>query len=196
MDNNINFQRAFFGGFKRKDVMDYISDLSDEFYKYKRETVSKVSGLKKEIADLEKAYSDILEENNALKDENERLCSGEKTGDTKERTDIRPIIDSITESLNTLICVLSDEDIPAENQASDSSDKENEPIQQDEDTASDENITLSEAVTDEEPTPEQAESCAPEEPTKPENADEKAETETPASNDTADIIDELLSRYI
>ena len=196
MDNNINFQRAFFGGFKRKDVMDYISELSDEFYKYKRETVSKVSGLKKEIADLEKAYSALLEENNALKDENERLCSDEKVSDTKERTDIRPIIDSITESLNTLICVLSDDDIPAENQASDSSDNENESIQQDEDAASDENITFCEAVTDEEPTPEQAVSDAIEESLTPENTDEKSETETPACNDTADIIDELLSRYI
>lgn len=196
MDNNINFQRAFFGGFKRKDVMDYISELSDEFYKYKRETVSKVSGLKKEIADLEKAYSALLEENNALKDENARLSSDERVSDTKERTDIRPIIDSITESLNTLICVLSDDDIPAENQAYDSSDNENESIQQDEDTISDENMTLSEAVTDEEPTHEQAESCAIEEPLTPENADEKSETETPACNDTADIIDELLSRYI
>ncbi|MGN0443745.1 MAG: hypothetical protein ACI4F5_03925 [Acutalibacteraceae bacterium] len=196
MDNNINFQRAFFGGFKRKDVMDYIAELSDEFYKYKRETVSKVSGLKKEIADLEKAYSALLEENNALKDENARLSSDERVSDTKERTDIRPIIDSITESLNTLICVLSDDDIPAENQAYDSSDNENESIQQDEDTISDENMTLSEAVTDEEPTHEQAESCAIEEPLTPENADEKSETETPACNDTADIIDELLSRYI
>lgn len=196
MDNNINFQRAFFGGFKRKDVMDYISELSDEFYKYKRETVSKVSGLKKEIADLEKAYSALLEENNALKDENERLCSDEKVSDTKERTDIRPIIDSITESLNTLISVLSDDDITDENQAFDSANNENETIEPDEDTASDENMTLSEAVTDEEPTPEQAVSCASEEPLKPENADEKPETETPACNDTADIIDELLSRYI
>lgn len=190
--DNINFQRAFFGGFNRKDVMDYISDLSDEFYKYKRETVSKVSELKKEIADLEKAYNVLLEENNALKDENERLCSGEKAGDAKERTDIRPIIDSITESLNTLISVLSDDDISAENQAFDSSDNENESNRQNEETVSDENITLSEAVTDEEPTL----SDSSEEPLKPEITDEKSETETPACNDTADIIDELLSRYI
>lgn len=194
--DNINFQRAFFGGFNRKDVMDYISDLSDEFYKYKRETVSKVSELKKEITDLEKAYNVLLEENNALKDENERLCSGEKVSDAKERTDIRPIIDSITESLNTLISVLSDDDISAENQASYSSDNENESNRQNEETVSDENITLSEAVTDEEPTPEQTLSDSSEEPLKPENTDEKPETETPACNDTADIIDELLSRYI
>ena len=61
---------------------------------------------------------------------------------------------------------------------------------------SDENITLSEAVTDEEPTSEPTLSDSSEEPLKPENDDNKSETETLLSNDTADIIDELLSRYI
>lgn len=55
MDNNYNvFRRATFGGFNRKDVIDYIERIKNEFLEYK-------NGVEKTIAELRQQISELTE---------------------------------------------------------------------------------------------------------------------------------------
>lgn len=108
MENNITFKKSFFGGFDRENVMDYIAEITDEFHKYKKETVLKVEEMKGKISELEKAYNSILEENEKLKAEISDFDAKESA--QAEKPDIEKLIGSLTESMNVLISVLSTED--------------------------------------------------------------------------------------
>ena len=55
MDGNYNkFRKATFGGFNRKDVIDYIEKIQNEFFDYKSETEKAVKKLRERIEELEK----------------------------------------------------------------------------------------------------------------------------------------------
>lgn len=110
MDSNITFKKAFFGGFDREDVMNYIASLTDEFFKYKKETVKKLEEMKEKTAELETAYSALLEENKSLKDEINEHTDKEKEEKENNQPDIKELIESLTESMNVLISVLSVEE--------------------------------------------------------------------------------------
>lgn len=110
MESNITFKKAFFGGFEREDVMNYIAAVTDEFYKYKKETVHKVEEMKSKIAELEKAYNSLLDENSILKDDISKLTNGEVIPVRTSQPDIKMLIEGLTESMNVLISVLSAEE--------------------------------------------------------------------------------------
>lgn len=118
MDNNITFKKALFGGFDREDVMNYIASVTDEFFKYKKETVKKLEEMKEKTAELETAYSALLEENNRLKVEITQLSDEEKTEAEDSQPDIKKLIESLTESMNVLISVLSTDE-ESDNEESD-----------------------------------------------------------------------------
>lgn len=109
MEKNITFKKTFFGGFEREDVMNYIAALTDEFFRYKKETVSKVEEMKIKFAKLEEEYNALLEENKALKAENEDLNSS-SADEEESGENIKSLIESLTESMNVLISVLSVEE--------------------------------------------------------------------------------------
>ena len=110
MEKNITFKKAFFGGFVREDVMDYIAAITNDFHKYKKETVQKVEEMKGKITELENAYNLILEENTSLKSELTAITNGDGVTEIMDRPDIKALIESLTESMNVLISVLSAED--------------------------------------------------------------------------------------
>ncbi len=56
MENTGNFRKALFG-FNRKDVMEYIAMLHNEYYAYRQESEKEIYDLKRKIEELEDASS-------------------------------------------------------------------------------------------------------------------------------------------
>lgn len=169
MENNITFKKALFGGFKSEDVMNYIAALTDEFHRYKKETVVKAEEAKKKISELEDAYNALLEENATLKAELEK--SSEESDEPEDKSEsVRVLIEGLTESMNVLIDVLSGDEgkelLPDKAEASDLSESDEKPEDTGETDATDE-------------------------------ADEPKETNADIDDASADdLIDDIINKYL
>ena len=76
MESSFNkFRKAKFGGFNRKDVIDYIEKIQNEFFSYKKETDETVSRLREKISELEK----LAENNGVVASEGENFANSEAT---------------------------------------------------------------------------------------------------------------------
>ena len=118
MDNNINkFRKATFGGFNRKDVIDYIEKIQNEFYDYKKETEKTVEKLNEKISQLE-ALSDSVEAVESVvaaecSEEVTELC--EDNGSASEiniaTAKLRNVTDELCRSLNDFMDKLTENSI-------------------------------------------------------------------------------------
>lgn len=169
MENNITFKKAFFGGFEREGVMNYIAEITDEFQKYKKETVLKVEEMKSKLSQLENAYNNILEENEKLKHD---ISKSVTESSDEDKFNIRELVGGLTESMNVLLSFISSEETQTEESIS--SDEENECNEQ----MSKENEDFSKG----ESTSEESE-----------NEDLSDATET---NDNQQNIDDIINKYI
>ena len=120
MEGSFNkFRKAKFGGFNRKDVIDYIEKIQNEFFSYKKETDETVSRLREKISELEK----LAENNGVVASEGENFANSEadseKTADystadeiTIATSKLKNVTDELCNSLNDFIDRLSENSIP------------------------------------------------------------------------------------
>ncbi len=101
------FRKSAFGGFNRKDVIDYIEKMHNETFEYKKQVEQTVSSLNEKIFELEKAA--MLIEMNASACENEIPVgsvelSGESVGDIRDATKhLKSVADELCKSLSGFI---------------------------------------------------------------------------------------------
>ena len=117
MDNNINkFRKATFGGFNRKDVIDYIEKIQNEFYDYKKETEKTVEKLNEKISQLE-ALSCSCETTECVAEESkqETALLSEENGSASEinmaTAKLRNVTDELCRSLNDFMDKLTENSI-------------------------------------------------------------------------------------
>ena len=120
MENNFNkFRKAKIGGFNRKDVIDYIEKIQNEFYNYKKETDETVSRLREKIAELE-SLTDNSCSTSVKADAEDRIVSdSEKSTEscpadeiTLATSKLKNVTDELCNSLNEFIDRLSENSIP------------------------------------------------------------------------------------
>ncbi len=120
--NNSNpvFRKTVFGGFNREDVINYIEKLKNEFFEYKTNTDSIISGLYEKINSL----NDLLEETSSqlqvLKDKPQ--CSDDSKEDisvslnkiSKEASEIKSGADLVCLNFEDLIKLMGSIDLRSE----------------------------------------------------------------------------------
>lgn len=117
MDNSINkFRKATFGGFNRKDVIDYIEKIQNEFYDYKKETEKTVVRLNEKISQLE-ALSSVVEPKEDVAPEccDEPVNSSDESDSASEinmaTAKLRNVTDELCRSLNDFMDKLTENSV-------------------------------------------------------------------------------------
>lgn len=101
MDNNYNvFRRATFGGFNRRDVIDYIERIKNEFLEYKNGVEKTIAELRQQISELTELAQTASADCTAVKETVQVPC-------TAETTDTLKVISAATEELITVADGLS-----------------------------------------------------------------------------------------
>ena len=141
MDSNYNkFRKATFGGFNRKDVIDYIEKIQNEFFDYKTETEKTVKKLHEKINELERLTAGELQI--AETEEKTETSEFAPANEINEATDkLKNVTDELCRSLTDFIEKLSENsisvmlDIPYEENSDDENydiecekDKQEEPF--------------------------------------------------------------------
>lgn len=117
MDNNINkFRKAAFGGFNRKDVIDYIEKIQNEFFDYKKETEKTVERLNEKITQLESLCSGVerpMDEAEEKADASEQMMEeNASAGEINMATaKLRNVTEELCRSLNDFMEKLSENSI-------------------------------------------------------------------------------------
>ena len=117
MDNNINkFRKAAFGGFNRKDVIDYIEKIQNEFFDYKKETEKTVERLNEKITQLESLCSGVerpMIEAEEKADASEQMMEeNDSAGEINMATaKLRNVTEELCRSLNDFMEKLSENSI-------------------------------------------------------------------------------------
>lgn len=101
------FRKSAFGGFNRKDVIDYIEKMQNETYEYKMQVEQTVADLNGKIFELERAAMLIeknnLEAANVITADSIEL-SGESVGDIRDATKhLKSVADELCRSLSGFI---------------------------------------------------------------------------------------------
>lgn len=99
------FRKAAFGGFNRKDVIDYIEKMKNETFEYKKQVELTMSELNNKIYELESAarFADEVEDD-AFEGVAPVIASGESVGDIKAATEhLRAVADELCRSLSDFI---------------------------------------------------------------------------------------------
>lgn len=120
MENNFNkFRKAKIGGFNRKDVIDYIEKIQNEFFSYKKETDETVSRLREKIAELESladnsystsAKADVVDVIESDSEKSVESCPADEI--TLATSKLKNVTDELCNSLNEFIDRLSENSIP------------------------------------------------------------------------------------
>ncbi len=113
MENDIIFKKVNFGGFDREDVMNYISQITDEFHKKTADKDKELIALRAKITELESEIDDLKNENvglktsiEELKNENEKLKVPSESVEKVEETEteqLRNAVKALTEKVDELI---------------------------------------------------------------------------------------------
>lgn len=100
------FRKSAFGGFNRKDVIDYIEKMQNETFEYKKQVEQTVSSLNEKIFELEKAAM-LIEQNASGENEipvGSVELSGESVGDIRDATKhLKSVADELCRSLSGFI---------------------------------------------------------------------------------------------
>lgn len=117
MESDIIFKKVRFGGFDRKDVMNYIAKITNEFQDYNKKTVKTIDELLEKIKELEKANSSIKDEyDKAIRELSELKNTTPKSdGDRDDiitmTSEIKSIVESLFESMNEFMSSLHSKDV-------------------------------------------------------------------------------------
>lgn len=100
------FRKSAFGGFNRKDVIEYIEKMKNETYEYKLQVEETVKGLNEKICELESAASFIADSctDDAAFDSASVVLSCESVGDIKQATkQLKFVADELCRNLGDFI---------------------------------------------------------------------------------------------
>lgn len=111
MEKDIIFKKAAIGGFDKEDVMNYIAKITDEFQAYKQQAQKTITELKANVAELEKANSELLEKYDAVCEKlNEHNEETTEKADAAPTEDIRTMIEGLYDNIKSLIQSHSEEE--------------------------------------------------------------------------------------
>lgn len=100
------FRKSTFGGFNRKDVINYIEKMKNETYEYKMQVEQTVRTLNEKIVELENAASLCTE--GSASSVRTSAFGAESVGDIKDATShLKSVADELCKSLSDLIEKLS-----------------------------------------------------------------------------------------
>ena len=103
------FRKSAFGGFNRKDVINYIEKMKNESFEYKKQVEKTVDSLNEKIRELENAAK-LMEENAALNQsaESEKEQTGEYFCEIGQATEhLKTVADELCKSLGEFMDKLS-----------------------------------------------------------------------------------------
>lgn len=103
MENDIIFRKASFGGFEREDVMNYISQITDEFHEKLEKKEKELALAKEEAEKLSLELESLKSENKEL---NEKISKLEKEKTEKEEAAVEENIED-TEQLKAAVKALT-----------------------------------------------------------------------------------------